>query len=55
MPKFIDLTGKRFGRLTVVKYVDNDKHRNSRWLCLCDCGKEKIIIGQSLKSGATKS
>ena len=55
MSKFIDLTGKRFGRLIVLRYVDKDRWRSSRWLCSCDCGKEKIIIGQSLKSGATKS
>ncbi len=55
MSKFIDLTGKRFGRLIVLRYVDKDKWRDSRWLCLCGCGNEKIILGNNLKRGAIKS
>ena len=55
MPKFIDLTGKRFGRLIVLRYVDKDTQRNSRWLCMCDCNKEKVVRGNNLKSGVTKS
>ena len=45
-----DLTGKRFGRLTVAKYVGS-----SKWLCQCDCGNEKIVRTHSLNSGETKS
>lgn len=55
MPKLIDLTGQKFGRLIVIKQVDNDKHGNSYWSCLCDCGKKKIISGSHLRSGHTKS
>ncbi|KKK59795.1 hypothetical protein LCGC14_3030790 [marine sediment metagenome] len=51
----IDLTSKKFGRLTVIKRVDKNKSRNYRWLCKCDCGKEKIILGYNLKNGHTKS
>lgn len=40
---FIDLTGKKFGKLTVIKRLDNIVYRNKQqrviWLCLCDCGK----------------
>ena len=50
-----NLIGKNFGRLSVIKRMNDDKNRNSRWLCKCDCGKEKIIYGCSLKSGNTKS
>ena len=53
--KFIDLTGKKFGRLIVIKRVDNDKWRNTRWLCKCDCEVEKIVYGRSLREGDTKS
>lgn len=35
--------------------MNNDKRGNSRWLCLCNCGKEKIIRGSSLKNETTKS
>lgn len=51
----VDLTGKRFGRLVVIQRMDNAKNRKLRWLCKCDCGKEKIILGYHLKSGHTKS
>ncbi len=55
MSKFIDLTGQRFGRFVVIKQTKKDKFGNRRWLCLCDCGKEKIVLVAHLRSGATKS
>lgn len=51
----VDLTGKKFGRLTVVKRVENNKFKQVQWLCKCECGKEKIICGNSLKDGSIKS
>ena len=57
--KYIDLTGQRFGRLTVVERVENyiEKSGTTRvqWLCQCDCGNFIKVIGKSLKSGSTKS
>lgn len=55
----IDLTGERFGRLTVVKRAEsrilsNGKHV-TRWLCKCDCGNETIVASSSLVTGLTKS
>lgn len=52
---FCDLTGKRYGRLTVVKRVYKDEKKNSYWLCKCDCGNETIVIAANLKSGQSKS
>lgn len=52
---FIDLTGQKFGRLTVIKRADNDKHGNAQWLCKCECGNETIVRGFLLKRGTTKS
>ena len=49
MPNFIDLTGKKFGKLTVIKRVPNSKWKEVQWLCNCICGSEPII-----KSGALK-
>lgn len=49
-----DLTGMKFGRLTVLKEYGKINSKIS-WLCLCDCGNEKIVIGDYLKSGRTKS
>lgn len=50
-----DLTGKRFGRLTVIKQMPNNANGKVMWLCKCDCGNEKIIIGSLLHTGKTKS
>ncbi len=55
MPKLVDLTGRRFARLTVIKRVDNDKNKNRRWLCLCDCGQKTVVISSNLTKGNTKS
>lgn len=52
----IDLTGKRFGKLIVVKKDINSRPKKIRWICQCDCGsKEKSISVSNLKSGQTKS
>jgi len=53
--KFVDLTGLKFNKLTVIKYVGKDKWGNAKWLCRCDCDKTKIVLGLSLKTGNTKS
>lgn len=50
----MDLTGQRYGRLVVLHEVPKTGV-NSRWLCRCDCGNEKSIIGHSLRIGATRS
>lgn len=45
-----DLTGKQFGRWTVISFVGN-----KRWLCKCTCGTEREVVTSSLTSGASKS
>lgn len=55
MPKRIDLTGEKFGRLTVISRDENDKYRCSHWRCRCDCGREKVISISNLRSGGTQS
>lgn len=52
--KRIDLTGKKFGRLKVIKQADTVKG-HLRWHCKCDCGKDTIVYGSSLKNGNTTS
>lgn len=54
-PKAKDLTGQRFGRLTVIKRVGTNKHRRAIWRCKCDCGKYTNVIAPDLLSGNTKS
>lgn len=46
--QYNDLTGKRFGRLKVIRYDHSDKNRNAVFLCKCDCGNEKMIMGRRL-------
>lgn len=50
--KFQDLTGQRFGHLTVIARAANGKDGGVRYDCLCDCGSRKTIRGKHLKSGA---
>ena len=59
MPKLIDMTGERFGRLVVIEraetFTTKGGKKKTMWLCLCDCGQTKPIAQGSLKSGRTKS
>ena len=50
----VDLTGQKFGRLTVVRF-DHKENGRKYYLCQCDCGNFKIVSNHSLKSGNTKS
>ena len=43
-----DLSGKRFGKLTVISYA-YAKNTNTYWLCKCDCGNEKIMLSSSIQ------
>lgn len=54
MGSFIDLTGMVFGRLLVKSRAVNSK-KDVKWLCLCVCGEEREILGNSLRCGLTKS
>lgn len=55
MNKYIDLTGMKFNKLTVIRLYERTAKRRYMWLCRCDCGKEKVILGDHLKNGHTKS
>lgn len=52
-PKIRDLKGKKFGRLLVVSLAYTNP--KAYWNCVCDCGSKKIVKGDSLVSGMTKS
>lgn len=49
-----NLIGKQFSRLTVISHFGY-KHGHQIWNCRCECGKEKPISAQSLRTGATRS
>jgi hypothetical protein len=56
MGKSIDLTGRKFGRLSVLCMdTTKRKHWQSYWKCKCDCGTVKTILGRSLQKGDTTS
>lgn len=55
MGKKIDLTGKRYGKLVVIKEDGKDKYNKIMWLCKCDCGNTVRVLGNSLRLGNTKS
>ena len=55
MPKLIDLTGQRFGRLIVLRRAEKNIDHRPAWQCKCDCGNIKIISGKCLRNGQTKS
>jgi hypothetical protein len=53
--KAIDLTGRIFGRLTVIRFSHRDNRYVSYWECLCECGQCKIVRYDHLCTGAVKS
>lgn len=55
MGTFKDLTGMKFGRLTVIEKVDHNKCGQWRWRCKCECGNETVVDGPSLTRGLTTS
>lgn len=55
MGKFIDLTGQKFGRLTVIERAENNKNGSSQWVCRCECGNNKVVFIGNLKNGHTTS
>lgn len=64
MKQYKDLTGKKFGKLEVLK-LDHKKQKLNKkgiktgrvyyWLCRCECGKEKVIRGSNLTTGLSQS
>lgn len=49
--KVIDMTGQRFGKLTVLTRAENSNSGKARWLCRCDCGTETIVSRDNLIHG----
>lgn len=64
MGALIDLTGRRFGRLVVLRRAETRYKYGPRgqvirteptWLCRCDCGREKAVLGMNLREGRSNS
>ena len=55
MGKFVDLTGKVYGNLTVLGKSETKTSVHIRWVCLCKCGNKKDILGYTLTQGSSSS
>lgn len=50
-----DLTGQIFSSLKVVSRAANAKDGSAMWVCLCDCGEQRVVAGTGLRAGRNKS
>lgn len=55
MSRLIDLTGKKYGRWLVIKRITVAGKQRVCWLSRCDCGAERTVQGNHLRSGASTS
>lgn len=55
MPKLINLTGQKFGRLTALYKLNNYHKDRVHWLCICDCDNLVEVSRNNLQSSTTKS
>ena len=51
----IDLTGQTFGWLRVLSHAGFTPGRQSKWACVCRCGREITVLGYSLTTGVKRS
>lgn len=54
-PRFANITGNRYGRWLVIGFSHITDTKRTLWLCQCDCGTKRIVEGENLKNGNTKS
>lgn len=55
MKSQFDLTGQKFGKLTVLCFIESNKNNGYVWECLCECGNKTNVIASRLRKGRTKS
>src|SRR6516225_5099073 len=55
MPKALNITNQRFGRLRALRPVGHGRAGLITWLCRCKCGKKTIVASRDLKTGNTRS
>lgn len=53
--KKVNHTGKQFGLLKAIRLTESAKNQGARWICLCECGTEKVITANNLVKGKAKS
>lgn len=52
---FLDLTGEKFNRLTVLEFSKKGNRGRTYWKCICDCGNITVVSTDDLRSGHSKS
>lgn len=55
MPNFVDITGHRYGRYTAIERSGTGPRGMAVWRVRCDCGTEKNVIGNALRTGQIRS
>lgn len=55
MTHIIDMTGRQFGRLTVIEQAGRRPNGNATWRCQCTCGNTCVVDGHRLRVGETTS
>ena len=55
MTPLVDLTGKKYGRWTVLQRHSGTRNGRTYWLCACNCGERKAVLAEHLKRGNSKS
>lgn len=55
MSALLDLTGQKYGLLTVLGRAGRDTTGKTTWRCHCECGSESTVVGLNLKTRTTKS
>lgn len=53
MGKLVEETGNRYGSLVVLEYAGGGKNIGATWLCVCDCGRTRVVKGGFLRNGNT--
>lgn len=53
--KLIDLTGSKFGKLTVQSRASDKAYKRPHWVCICDCGGKSVVSGTNLNRLTTRS
>ena len=57
--RFVDMTGKKIGKWTVLKrapdHINKNGSRSVKWICQCECGEIRSLFAGCLKSGGSKS
>lgn len=53
--RYVDLTGHKFGRWTVLRHHPERYGGQTQWLCRCDCGTERLVVRGRLIRGTSTS